>query len=336
MAKLTLGSVKATIAEALGKSTGSTEVTRLINEAQERLVEMDDWLGTVVRYRFCANYAKLTWPHWAEGVRKINVCNQTTPIANRWYEFVGVGPGTLHDTDNPGLVCQDMGQAPTFGDISGENKKLYVKSDEAESSGLYLVAQGYDDDNKWVRTTQDGSLADGERITIDSTGNTSTTVFANVSGIRISGTTTGTVTLSEYDTSYGTYTPIGQYEPGELRPLYSRIRIPGLAAYDNCGCSDDPCETGFTSVMAMLKLKHVTLSDDNDWLILQSLPALKNMVLSIKYEESERPDKAEYFKAKAVDILDKQLANHHKGESFPNHDIQDRYIWGAGSIEGVV
>lgn len=334
MAKLTLGSVKTTMGRVLGKSTSSSDLVSYINEAQERLIARGDWWGTIVRYRFCANEAKLTWPRWVGSVRRINVCHNNVPIANQWYEFVGNGPGTLHDTDDPGLVLEDMGEACIFNDISGTNKKIYVISDQPES-GKYICIQGYDENNKWVKTTYNGSLVDGEYIAVTNTGTLSTTVFANVSSI-IKDSTSGTVTISEYDTGAGTYTPIGQYEHDEERPIYRRSRIPGLANLGSCGCDSDVCASGDTSIQAMIKLRHVPVSSDNDWLIIGNIAALKDMVMSIVYAEKENPQMSEYYEKRAVRELESEVEDMNKGAFGPHMDNIDPYLFGAGSIEGVI
>jgi hypothetical protein len=336
MAKLTLGLAKPTIARVLGKSTNSTEVVDYINEAQARLMVRGDWRGTVVRYRSCVNDAKLTWPRWVEAIRKINVCHTNAPMLNRWYEFVGQGPGTLHDEDDPGLVHVDMGEAPTFDDIGGVDRVLKVQSDETETDTLYLIAQGYDENNEWIKTTHDGAIVDGEYILISSTPHYSTKEFSNVSAVRITGTTVGNVLLSEYEPTTTVTKPLGIYEPGETTPSYRRSRIPGLEAYDNCGCESDPCETGYTNVMVLAKLRHIPVVNDADWLVIGNLPALKDMVMSIVKAEKNLPSEADYYEARAIRELDKELEDHHKGETGPNVDVPDTHIFGFGSIQGVI
>ena len=330
MPKLTLGSVKSAIARVLGKSTSSSEVVDYINEAQEMLVNRGDWRGTVVRYAVCVADAKLTWPRWVEAIRKVTIAKSPAPIANRWYEFAGTGPGNLDDDDSPGLILQDMQEAPTFADISGTGKRLHAISNQTESSGLYICVQGYDENNEWIRTMHSGSLIDGEMLAVNTTGAYSTNYFSNVAAVR-KDETAGVVTLSEYDVALAVFAPIGRYEADETAPLYRRSRVPGLA--DICDCQ---CDDGYVKVQVQAKLRHIPVVNNNDWLLIGNLPALKSMVLSISKSEKNLPAEAEYYEARAIKELEKELTNHHLGESLPMVDVLDYHTWGAGSIEGVI
>lgn len=325
--RLNYGNVKNTIARVLGKHPDSPEVLDYTNEAQARLLTRGDWRGTIVRYRVAVQDAKLTWPRWIEAIRKVNVCGKAQPIASRWYEFVGIGPGNVTDDSLPGLSLIDMQEAPIFADISGANKRLHVISNRDEDDDTWICVQGYNENNEWIRTELNGEEVDGEYIQVGSAGAYSTSVYANIAAVR-KDSTVGVVTLSEYEVVDGSpvFAPLGRYENDETNPLYRRSRIPGLEFYKN---------DGEVQVQVQAKLRHIQIVRDKDWLIIGNLPALKDMVMSIVKAEKNLAEESEYYESRAIRELERELANHHLGETMPTHDVQNLHIWG-NQVEGVI
>jgi hypothetical protein len=330
---LTLAKAKPVIARVMGKSTSSSEVVDAINEAVERLMVRGDWVGTIHRYRICITEAKLTWPRQIHTIKKCNICDSPIPVANGWYEFAQVGPGTLHDDDDPGLVLEDMGTACTFDDIIGYYKKLYVVSDEAEDSDAELIVQGYDDSNQWIRTLVGGAWIDGEPIAIGVGGALSTNYWTNITRI-IKPVTNGNVRLFERDVPTGVDKPIGIYEPDETHPSYRRSRIPSLDTHGGCG--DDACPEDFPAVNVLAKLRFIPVANDNDWIQIGNLPAIKEMVMSIQKAEKNLWDEAEVYENRALRELGKELVDYEGEASLPKYDIQSPALFGAGNIEGVI
>ena len=330
---LTLAKAKPLVARILGKSTSSTEVVDAINEAVERLMIRGDWVGTVVRYRVCVNDAKLTWPRHIHTIKKCNICRSPVPIANGWYEFVEAGPGTLHDDDYPGLILQDMGTACTFDDIIGYNKTLYVVSSETEDDDAEIIVQGYDDSNQWIRTLVSGTYVDGEPISISSTGAQSVNTWTNITRI-IKPVTNGRVQLFERDTVESVDKPMGIYEPDETHPSYRRSRVPGMDAVGSCG--DESCPTGYTAVNVKAKLRFIPVVNDNDWILIGNLPAIKEMVMSIQKAEKHLWDEAEVYEQRALRELGKELVDFEGEGSIPKYDVQNTALFGAGNVEGVI
>ena len=333
---LTLGVAKTTIARILGRSTSSSSVMDYINEAVERLMSRGNWPGTIVRYRACVNQAKITWPRQIETILKANVCDTPAPIANHWYEFAGSGPGTLHDTDCPGLVLEDMGNAPTFDDIGESGKLLYVLSTAGEDADAQILIRGYGGDattdTEPIRTVVDGSWVEGEYIDIAPGATFSTKYFINITEV-IKPVTNGVVRLYEF-TAPATYKPLAYYDPDETVPSYRRSRIPSLATFGECDC--DCCPTDYTSVTVLAKLAFIRASVDTDILQINNLPAIKDMVMSIQHAEKHNTQEAVFYEGRALRELQMQAKNADGGGTFPYYDVQDKAIYGAGDIEAVI
>lgn len=332
MNHLTLAQAKPVIARVMGKSIASAEVVDAINEAVERLMVRGDWIGTVVRYRVCVNEAKLTWPRHVHSIRKCNVNCSPVPVMNGWFEFVESGPGTLHDDDSPGLVLQDMGMACCFDDIIGLSKRLYVVSDEAEDADAEIIVQGYDDSNQWIRTLVAGTWIEGEPMPISVTGYQSANFWTNVTRV-IKPVTNGSVRMFERDMVLNVDKPMAIYEPDETTPSYRRSRIPGLDSVGGCG--DVSCPEGFTTVNVKAKLRFIPVVNDNDWVLIGNLPAIKEMVMSIQKAEKHLWQEATVYEARALTELGKELVDYEGEGSIPKYDVQSTALFGAGNVEGV-
>jgi len=332
--KTTLAQAKPVIARVLGRGIQSADVLQFINEAVQRLMTRGNWVGTVMRYRVAVNDAKLTWPRQIESILRCNVDGGQTPIANHWYEFANQGPGTINDDDAPGLILEDMGEACSFDDIEGVNKKLYVISDKPEATGTRILLQGYDENNKWIRTLDDGEYVDGEYVTLTNAGSYTTNIFANLTSV-IKDTSVGNVYVYEYDVATGVNKPMAMYEHDELNPSYRRSRIPLLTTIDSSGVFDG-CPEGYVVVDVLAKLKYIEAQAGTDFLLIGNLPAIKDMVMSIVKAEKNLPQEADYYEARAIRELEKELTNYTGGTTHPVFDTQDPNIWGAGAIQGVI
>jgi hypothetical protein len=252
-----------------------------------------------------------------------------------WYEFVNGGTGILYDEDAPGLVLEDMGEAPTFDDILGVDKQVRTISSHPEATGTRILLQGYDHNNNWVRTYDytDAEYVDGEYVLVGNTVHYSTTLFTNITGV-IKPESVGTWYLHEYEASTGSLKALAVYEHDETLPSYRRSRIPGLATMGSCG-NDTTGVEGQTTVNVIAKLKFVPVVNDNDYIIIPNLPAIKDMVISIDKSEKDLMQEAEYYEARALKRLGAELKNH-EGAGIPQYDIQEPATFGAGALEGVI
>jgi hypothetical protein len=332
--KLTLANAKPVIARVLGKSQSSPEVIAFLNEAIQRLMVRGNWRGTVVRYRIAVNDEKLTWPRQIETVLKVNVGGSPIPLANRWYEFAGAGPGTTTAENSPGLILQDLGTACSFDDIEGIGKTILVTSDEVEDADSQILIQGYDQNNNWIRTLVAGVFVNGEYVNISPGGAYTTHEVINLTGV-IKPQTNGRVYLYEHDVATGVNKPLAMYEHDEENPEYRRSRIPSLADVDSSGTFEG-IPDGYAMVEVLAKLAFIEATEDTDILLIGNLPAIKDMVQSIVKAENNLAQEADYYESRAIRELEKELVNYEVTNGAPQFDIQSPEIFGAGTISGVI
>ena len=332
MSKLTLGSIKSQVARATNLCASDAKLIDLINEAQIRLMARGKWVGTWQRYRLCVNDDNcLTWPRQIEAIEAFAICGNPGQIWDMWFEFLENGPGMFDEDSQPGNLLVDRGEGyVTFRDIQHADaapKRIRVLADVAETS-KFIILQGYDENNNWIRTQVSGSWIDGERVSISTTVQVTVNYFSALTGV-LKDATNGVVRLFQYNPIDAAQVSIAVYEPDETRPNYRRSYFPGLADMASC-CDSNECETKYLTVSATLKAMPV--ANDNDFLILRSAAAIKLMVLAILYEERNLFNEAAVLEAKAVVELEKELGKYIGDGVVVKIRTQAAALYGGGGV----
>lgn len=294
-----------------------------INMACEALLMGDTrtgsakWPGVVGKYRICTNESCLTWPREIETIEAWALDNCPHDIRNGWYEFLQMGPGLLNDCGGWGCGWQliDDGQGVAFDDVRGADKKLAVYCDVDETAGASMILRFYSDETKEkVRTEYpSGTWIEGERLVLPAAGNYQLTTNECMAGGLyqvIKPRTKGVVRLYEYDGS--TYRALAVYEPNEEIPIYRQSRVPGLSRLT----SGTACQKHSVTVVA--KFRFIEAHDDNDFLQIPNLDAIRLGVQAVFLEETFKFEEAVKAWALAFGRLHAQLSSFRgSGTSIP-------------------
>lgn len=310
MNRLTYGNVKGTIGAVLNLCTTDTRLMSIVNQAQERLLYKGKYVGTYGRYRVCINESCITLPRQLETVEAIAICDRPGTVRGEWFEFLDAGPGVLKETNDIGDQIVDRGEACAFDDVRGSFKRLAVYTSLPEAAGAVINLQYYDENGEFVRTSYGGQWIEGENVALAAAGGYSyaTKLVASLGLVRVvKPVTNGVIRLYEYDTVNLTYKPLGYYEPDETVPVYRRYMIPNMASIAGTG----DCTTA--SVTLMGKMRFIPVSKDADFLMINSIGALKLMCQAVQKEEFNLWQEATAYEANALRLLDEQL-KHYKGD----------------------
>lgn len=316
---------------AVGLCASDTRFRNLLNQAQRRLLAKGTWWGCYQKVRFCLTDGNITWPRQVAAIHAVTLCNEPLVNVNEWFEFLPTGPGPLC-TDDCLLMHKDNGTAVTFGEITGTDSKIKVYADVTEAASAKITVQGYDENGQWIRTQVGGVWIDGEQILISTTPQTSTKFFTSVTGVS-KPVTNGLVRVYAADQSSAVETALGYYEPDETLPVYRRSTITGFDGVSPC-CTGADCET--LSVEAMVKLDFIPARNDEDWLIVSNLAALRSECISLDLRDKARATgdftTAEAFEQDAIRVLQEEL-NHYLG---PGHTVPVNFanagVFGAGTV----
>jgi general stress protein 26 len=360
--KFTLGALKAgRTPSVLGTCPEDTRIVQWANSAQERLLNCGRWWGTVVRAKFCVSDGCLVWPREVATIERINLCGTPISSNNLWYEFTQYVNPYCEDCcwrTDPRLV--DLSNTPTVNEIDagkkvvalathaddvgkyiivqgtdennawvrtadgteeidGEKialaltptvneidagKKVVALATHADDVGKYIIVQGTDENNAWVRTADGTDVIDGEKIALALTpGTVSTTTFNTITGID-KDVTDYDVLLYQYDSTTATTEQLlGRYQPNEEYPDYRRSAVRNIA---NGCCTQEDCDNPVYTIEAICSLQHVPVSGDGDWFIIQNQSALQLAMQAEKLEEDDKDTEAEFKFKKAIRELQRQ------------------------------
>lgn len=329
----------------------------LTNEGLERLMYEGKWHNTIQRVRICAVDSCITVPPQVAVLEKVAICGMPVTLRSPWFEYIGGGYGIRGGSGNnggtpdgsAGSCCGSAGGTgwcsggeglprgyfPTFSDIVGVNKKVNLVCDLVTDVGKHALLLGYDNNGNWIRTSQSGTIQDGELVAFaQSAGTTSTNFFSSLTDIQFNEARDGQVWAYEFNNDTSIRRMIGQFQAFEDRPNYARYYFPQIRTGNTN--TDSTCVQ--TLVEAMVKLNFWKVKVATDYLCIPNIPALKEMLQALNDAENE-PDGVKKKQliasgiASAREVLDKQL-DHFTGAGYvPSFEILGSSV---GSLDPVM
>jgi len=292
--KLTLGEARqqlyAAIVPSLDTQASIDRFNSYLNLAQERLINSGKWNGTIYPVRFISPEGVITLPRgyisalaakWVkdEASGPIKIRNgwfsYLTPISDLWSSTYWPRYG-FNET-----FISDMGDGfCTFKDSPYEQYILKIAIDNASDVGNEIVIKGKD--------------ASGELVTIMPTlANpvvSPTQVFSGQLSMVSKPITFGTIDIFAVNAADQSQEElIGEYENSETNASYHRYAVP-----------NDP-EVDYVDVLC--KVRYVPCVVDTDDVVVSNLGALKNMLISLRYEDEADLERSEMFFMKALQLL---------------------------------
>lgn len=333
MYRTTLGDIRPIVALVRGICSDDTRIPGYVNDAQMRLQSRGRWVSLWQKYRICTNDACITWPRQIETIEMMAMCQNPGTVRNEWFEFLENGPG-LQDTDGSiGLGMIDRGMACTFSDPQNTTTVLRVYADNSTdvTNAKTIRVFGLDQNGNEILAL-DGTP--GELMTLANPYVQSTHNFWKITGVQRDATL-GYVRMYGWDTVALSSIALAVYEPSETRPLYRRSFIPGIQQMGAC-CGTDPTTCAKKSVTVMAKLRYIPAVSDLDWLIIGNIPAMRDMIQSLKFKEDELFQQAQLLEMSAINELEKELKSFQGDGEVIAVRMQDRFSWGGGGIGNLV
>ena len=306
---------------AIGACPDDARFLLRLNSAQRRLLKRGKYFGTFGRYRLCVTEGCITLPPQIATLESVAVCGRPIRLHDQWFEFLENGFGVSQNcsTGNGcGTGCgggdgdaKYRGRYPTFADITGTDKKLWLICDLVADVGKEVLILGYDASGNWIRTVQDGVMADGKIYVLQQAlGAVPDQIFSVITDVQFNEARDGQCWLyaiaPAYDPATSSKVMLGNYQYFETRPNYARYYVGGIIG----GCN------GVTTVDVMAKHDFIPAVKDNDYLVIGNLDALEFMIQALeKYRNAvsqSQVAEAIAFERLAENELDKEL-DHYRG-----------------------
>lgn len=303
------------------------ELPEIVNEAQQRLISAGGevgWWGSWAKVVFNVNGATdpfITLPRSIARIINLGVCLRPVRIQNEFYEFLEAGIGLQPQTncETGGLrQCSlmetyDRGQFPTFSDLVPGNKRLrFYITDQGDISRRVLV-QGRDANDQVIRSLDGAVQVQGVFLNLTTPFVQTPLDISFISGLQ-KDTTIGLVQIYEYDTTTGIQRLISTMDPSEEVAGYRRYFLGGLTPAPPV----QPAPA-LVQVTAMCKLAFIPVVADTDYLMIQSIPALKEECQAVRFSEMDdslSAQQAKFRHERAINILNGQL-RHELGKERP-------------------
>lgn len=293
--------------------TDLPRVSSIANEAQQRLLidpmaPDEGWWGGWAQYAFTVNppFDYITTPREVARIILMDVCKKPMKIRNQFYEFLDFGRGY-----NPkGCVADKCGQqnqayeresVPTINSfVAGNSVRAYPLN--ASDVGKRVLIQGLDANDKIIYGTSvlTGKPILGETIVLDVPFTDTVNTFNTVTAVQ-KDPTQGDVVFYQVDT-FGNETPLHAMEATEQTGIYRRYFLNGLRS--RC------CGSATQQVLALCKLDFIPAQSDQDYLLIQSVPALIEECMAVRYSRMDTPGSQQMAQAKharALQLLFGQL-----------------------------
>lgn len=319
---MTLAEAKAsTLSDVASACPSSAKFIEYVNQAARQLLRRGSWENTVQKIRICSYTGCLVWPRWVEIPLAIMACGQHVTLKGNWFEFMPVDGGDLRAVayqfgPNGGsalggtlgysaVAAVNQTFTPVQREIVGpDGQYLRVYINQAADVGKKMTVFGLDENNQTIRTTHpDGVYRDGVVITF--TGTFAGPSFKIRSVTRVlKDRTAGMVNLFQYDATGDKLIDCSLYEPSETNPQYQKTIVnAGIYA---AGTGGSCCAVPYT---ALVKMKFIPATSDNDPVLIDNLDALKLMILAIKMGDAGEISAKREYEKDAVREMNLQLRN---------------------------
>lgn len=332
--------------EVLGRcQSDGPQIFAAANSAELRLLNAKEagdegWFGTFSHMLFNVLQSDPYIPCGRNIARieQIDVCRRPTPIQNQFYEFLRFGNGYQKQFNCGGRPARcgermgfDRGGFPTWRDlIPGHIVRVRATNPLDQQGNKRVLVQGMDNFKTQIYNLDAANNVQGVFLTLSSPFSDTPMTLNSITGIQ-KDVTLGQVQFFDVNPSDGSEIPILIMEPSETVGWYRRYFLRSLPKWC-CPLVTDGAGTPLVQVEAIVKLEHVPVSVDTDYLILQNEEAIISEAQSMRYSTMDTPaakGMAAQAHKEAIGYLQGELA-HYLGTELPAISF---YPFGSASLE---
>jgi|SRR5688572_7809941 len=293
----------------LPDGTVDPRVYKILNRSESRALVRGDWIGSVQPVKFCITDGCITLPRQVERVDAAKLDGMILDVRNQWFSYLprvtdscgggywyGYGPFNY-----AGANLIDQGCYATFRDVIPGSKKLRIYADSPNDVGKEVLIQAVDGNNQVII---ESDAYNGFKMTIALPYVESTYFVTNIMGV-IKPKTERNLNLYEVATANNnSLRQLAIYEPGETTVELRRYKIPGMQCTSECP----------HSFMAIVKLRHVTLERETDYLVIENVGAFEEFIRMLEKKDSGNIEAAITAESDGVRELNLEKRNRSPGD----------------------
>jgi len=304
----------------------SASFKRWLNEATQRLLTRGDFPGTLIPIFVCASNGCVTWPRYVGQVRKMYTCMRDIPTKGIWFQFLdrhgwGGWRGTLIGAENYytgaassfnvwGSPAVNQGRYPVHQDIMGDGRYIRLYHRCQQDLGKKVIIFGVDNGNQPLKHRNDaGDWEDGIEMILQPPYAQSTTFVRRIDRVVKEETQCQILAYAVNTNDSDVLEDLAIWDGSEISPSRLRQKV-----FLGCGCGNDSQTNGVT---ALIKLAFVPVRNNEDWVLIDNLAALKLMIQAIKRENAGDRIGAREYEADAIRELNLQSLNEMPDNELP-------------------
>lgn len=284
------------------------------NFTQEQLLNHGRWSGCVVQCQFCVDsLGCVVLPRNVAAVEQWAVSGAPASMQNNYWSFiryVGQIPtcgacgnkGSQSGCSCGSLYAVQSGTSPLsirMQSVPGPRYvKLYPRS--ATDIGKKVLIQGYDQNSEWVRRAYNGVFVDGEYVTLGLPFALTTSQYTAITGAQ-KDITDQPVLVYSFNPVDSVEVKLGEWDSDEVNPSNPVMRMPG--AFSST-CSSSTCKP---TVDAIVKLAHIPIRQDTDWLLIGNLVAIEHAMRGAQHYQANRDTEGDKEMVRAIAELNHEL-----------------------------
>jgi hypothetical protein len=262
-----------------------------LNLAQERLINSGKWNGTILPVRFYSPSGMITLPRrfvsalaakWNKDTGTNYPASGPIKIRNGWFTYLTPISDLWTASYWPRYgynetFFDDLGDGyATFANPTFTSFTIKVEIKDSSDASNEVVIKGKDQNNKDVNVI----------VTLSNPTASIPQIFSRIDFFQ-KPITNGAINL--YAVSGINEEQIGEYEATETTASYHRYAVPNEPSID------------YLDVLC--KVRFIPCINDTDEVIVSNLGALKNMLMSLKWEDEGDMDRSEMYFMKAMQLL---------------------------------
>ena len=291
-----------------GVCTDSPEFLALVNEVVQRLLLRGGLWNTEFLLRVCIYNSCITWPRIVGTVLGVRSCCGDHQMRNNWYSIIG--PRDCQWSSS--YTISDQNTAATYNDISGsEGKYIRLYPTKREDVGKTVTLFGIDPGSQPLQQKINGVWQRGITLTLQIPFVQSAVLVQRIDSV-VKEVTQANVLAYEYESSTGYQRDIALWEPTETHPEYRRSKVHGYCQIPT-GCSESNGVT-LKTIEALVKLNFYDVVNDEDFMPIGNIYALKQGLQALRLEEANQDAQAGQKWLSAVDQLNMELRSRIPGQ----------------------
>jgi len=295
-------------------SVESCDFNRYCNDAVRQLLLRGNWWSTVQPVTGCVRDRVVTWPRGVSTILAMDVCDRSTVMVNRWYQFMQPDAwhrkaaseyarngwyGRMH-TESRNTAC-------VFNPIKSEGFVIRTFITQPTDAGKTITYFGIDVNGQPIITARaDGTIQEGVEVTLTKPYVDTPMAIRHVTRVKKQ-ETDGDVIAYQYSVAGNFMLDLGRYQATELNPEYITTVVSG-GSHQNAGC--------LANVNALVSMAFVPFKFDDDLVQIDSEDAIRDMFLAVRKKEQGDISASLAYETSALRELNYQMRHRFPDEQF--------------------